>query len=56
VIDLDQQGNSTSYLLGDRAAEDQPNVAGFFEHTLSFSLRNVAPGEFIVGTPTRTWT
>jgi chromosome partitioning protein len=26
-------------------------VAGFFEHTLSFSLRNVAPGEFVVGTP-----
>jgi hypothetical protein len=44
VIDLDQQGNSTSYLLGEGAAEDQPNVAGFFEHTLSFSLRNVAPG------------
>ncbi len=51
VIDLDQQGNSTSYLLGEGAAEDQPNVAGFFEHTLSFSLRNVAPDEFIVGTP-----
>jgi chromosome partitioning protein len=30
VIDLDQQGNSTSYLLGEGAAEDQPNVAGFF--------------------------
>lgn len=29
VIDLDQQGNSTSYLLGEGAAEDQPNVAGF---------------------------
>ena len=51
VIDLDPQGNSTSYLLGEGAAEDQPNVAGFFEHTLSFSLRNVAPDEFIVGTP-----
>jgi chromosome partitioning protein len=51
VIDLDQQGNSTSYLLGEGAAQDQPNVAGFFEHTLSFSLRNVAPGEFVVGTP-----
>jgi chromosome partitioning protein len=51
VIDLDQQGNSTSYLLGDSAAEDQPNVAGFFENTLSFSLRTVAPDDFIVGTP-----
>ena len=51
VIDLDQQGNSSSYLLGDSATEDQPDVAGFFENTLSFSLRNVAPGEFVVGTP-----
>ncbi len=51
VIDLDQQGNSTSYLMGDSAAEDQPSVAGFFENTLSFSLRAVAPGEFIVSTP-----
>ena len=51
VIDLDQQGNSTGYLLGDSATDDQPNVAGFFEHTLSFSLRSAAPGEFIVSTP-----
>ena len=51
VIDLDQQGNSSSYLLGESATEDQPDVAGFFENTLSFSLRNVAPGEFVVGTP-----
>jgi len=51
VIDLDQQRNSSCYLLGDSATEDQPDVAGFFENTLSFSLRNVAPGEFVVGTP-----
>ena len=51
VIDLDQQGNSTGYLLGDAATDGQPSVAGFFENTLSFSLRNVAPGEFIVSTP-----
>ena len=51
VIDLDQQGNSSSYLLGDSAADDQPNVAGFFENTLSYSLRSVAPGEYIVETP-----
>ena len=48
VIDLDQQGNSTSYLMGDSAAEDQPPVACFFGHTLSFTLRAVAPGEFSV--------
>jgi chromosome partitioning protein len=51
VIDLDQQGNSTGYLLGDAAIDGQPSVAGFFENTLSFSLRNVAPGEFVVNTP-----
>ena len=51
VIDLDPQGNSSSYLLGDTAAEDQPNVAGFFESSLSYSFRSVKPSEFIVATP-----
>ena len=51
VIDLDPQGNSTSYLLGDSARDDQPNVAGFFEHSLSYSFRPVLPTEFIVPTP-----
>ncbi|MDD2926334.1 ParA family protein [Rhodoferax sp.] len=51
VIDLDPQGNSTNYLLGDSARDDQPTVAGFFEHTLSYSFRSVAPTEFVVPTP-----
>jgi len=51
VIDLDPQGNSTSYLLGSLAREDQPTVAGFFEHCLSYSLRTVPPTDFIVPTP-----
>ena len=51
VIDLDQQGNSSGYLPGDSASDEQPTVAGFFENTLSFSLRNVAPTEFVTGTP-----
>jgi chromosome partitioning protein len=51
VIDLDPQGNSSSYLLGDSARDDQPNVAGFFEHSLSYSFRPVPPTEFIVPTP-----
>ena len=51
VIDLDQQGNSTSYLLGDSARDGQPNVADFFEHSLSYSFRPVPPTEFIVPTP-----
>ncbi|MCM2342852.1 ParA family protein [Rhodoferax sp.] len=51
VIDLDPQGNSTSYLLGDTASDEQPSVAGFFEQTLSYSFRNVPATEYVVGTP-----
>lgn len=51
VIDLDPQGNSTSYLLGASRGADQPSVAGFFEHTLSYSFRTVLPTEFVIGTP-----
>ncbi len=51
VIDLDQQGNSSAYLMGGTLADGQPNVAGFFENTLSYSLRKVSPTEFIVATP-----
>lgn len=51
VIDLDPQGNSTSYLLGDTASDEQPSVAGFFEQTLSYSFRTVAPTEYVVETP-----
>ncbi len=51
VIDLDPQGNSSAYLLGDSAQDDQPTVADFFENTLSFSLRGPAPDEYTVATP-----
>ena len=51
VIDLDPQGNSSAYLMGGKAAQGQPNVADFFDNTLSFSLRKVLPAEFIVATP-----
>lgn len=51
VIDLDPQGNSTSYLLGDTASDQQPSVAGFFEQTLSYSFRNVPPTDYVVETP-----
>jgi len=54
VIDLDPQGNSSSYLLGAQAQVQQagqPSVAGFFEHCLSYSLKTVLPTEFIVTTP-----
>lgn len=51
VIDLDPQGNSSAYLMGAAPAPGQPSVAGFFENTLSFSLRTVPPSDFIVATP-----
>ena len=51
VVDLDPQGNSSAYLMGATAADGQPNVSGFFENTLSYSLRAVSPREFIVATP-----
>ena len=51
VIDLDPQGNSSSYLLGDTATDGQPSVAGFFEQTLSYSFRTVPATEFVVETP-----
>ena len=51
VIDLDPQGNSTSYLLGSPAAQDQPTVADFFEHTLSYSFKHKPPTDFVIETP-----
>src|SRR2546427_1639551 len=51
VIDLDPQGNSSSYLLGAQASDDQPNVAGLFEHSPGYSFRGVPPAEFILFTP-----
>jgi chromosome partitioning protein len=51
LIDLDPQGNSSSYLLGDAADDGQPTVADFFEQSLSYSFRSVPPTEFIVNTP-----
>jgi chromosome partitioning protein len=53
VVDLDPQGNSTRYLLGDLAddAASLPSVAEFFEQTLKFVARTRGAGEFIVETP-----
>jgi len=48
VIDLDPQGNSSSYLLGPDLADDLPDVAGLFEQALSFSLRASHPDDFVV--------
>jgi chromosome partitioning protein len=50
VIDLDSQGNSTRYLLGEHAADEMPNVAEAFEQSLKFSVRDKAAQEHIVNT------
>lgn len=54
VVDLDPQGNTSRYLLGETAdAEyaDAPGAAGFFEGTLKFSVRESGAAGFIVPTP-----
>ncbi len=51
VIDLDAQGNSTHYLMGESADEERPGVADFFEQTLKFTVRSRDTGDFIVATP-----
>jgi len=51
VIDLDPQGNSTRYLLGDQADDLEFTAAGLFEQMLSFKLRPTPTQDFIV--PTR---
>lgn len=51
VIDLDPQGNSTRYLLGEAADSQPEGVATFFEQTLKFSMRAKPVSEFVVETP-----
>jgi chromosome partitioning protein len=51
VVDLDAQGNSTRYLLGEAAGDEMPGAAGFFDSTLRFSLRAPSTHDFIVPTP-----
>ena len=52
VVDLDVQGNSTRYLLGEQA--DEPGhggVAGFFDQSLKYSLRPRPAEDFIDASP-----
>ena len=52
VLDLDVQGNSTRYLLGEGAESvDGGTVADFFQQTLGFSFNPKQAGEFIYETP-----
>ena len=51
LIDLDTQGNSSRYLLGDALQDDTPGAADFFDQTLKFTARPKETGEFITTSP-----
>jgi chromosome partitioning protein len=51
VVDLDPQGNSTHYLLGEGVADDAPHLGGLFDQMLRFSVRPKAPIDFVLPTP-----
>lgn len=51
VVDLDPQGNSSRYLLGDGVEQGLSGVADFFDNTLKFTLRAPATSDFIVASP-----
>ena len=59
VVDLDRQGNSSRYLMGDlmgdstrdSAGKPMPGSAEFFDATLKFSVREPKASDFIVETP-----
>lgn len=51
VLDLDQQGNSSSYLLGQPAQPGQPTVADLFDQALTFTFKPLPPRDFVLPTP-----
>ncbi|HEY8881178.1 MAG TPA: ParA family protein [Roseateles sp.] len=51
VIDLDCQGNTSRYLMGETLEDGTPGSADFFESTLKFSVRPPAATEFVTETP-----
>ena len=51
VVDLDPQGNSTHYLLGNGAENADDTIAGLFEQTLNFKFNPKKTADFIHATP-----
>ena len=51
LVDLDPQGNSTHYLLGRAAEDDDRHAASFFDQTLKFVARPRATADFVVPAP-----
>lgn len=51
VVDLDPQGNSTRYLLGDATDELENSLADFFDQTLNFKLNPKPLDDFVAASP-----
>lgn len=51
VVDLDPQGNSSHYLMGEAGDGLEPTLADFFDQQLSFKLRPVETKAFTHRTP-----
>ena len=51
LVDLDTQGNSTAYLLGEAAQAPMQGVAQFYEQTLRFVVKPAPTLDFVVQTP-----
>lgn len=51
VVDLDPQGNSSQYLLGQSRTEATPTLADFFDQVLNFKLNPRDSTEFVIPTP-----
>ena len=51
VVDLDPQGNSTHYLLGQPGEALATTLADFFDQTLNFKLNPKGTAEFVQATP-----
>jgi len=51
LIDLDSQGNSSQYLLGEDFESSERSIAGYFEQNLAFSLLADPAIDFVSRTP-----
>jgi chromosome partitioning protein len=51
VVDLDPQGNSSQYLLGQSRTDPTPTLADFFDQVLNFKLNPRDSAEFVIPTP-----
>nr|WP_314900507.1 ParA family protein [uncultured Deefgea sp.] len=50
IVDLDPQGNSSHYVLGNEAQSTSPTLYEFFDQVLNYSLYAKGPAEFVHAT------